>query len=157
VLPCRFGDAASAAACPVIWYERRHYESRRGGGEMFLQRAPGGEQPLGDQLLLPVKALRGHRHRDGDVVAEEIASAHAGRDNCERMLLEIEGNARLARRLELLERLVETRDRARRAPLEAGADQAGDGDLVEARQIGLTVGGAVEREGFADRRHRAQA
>src|SRR5712691_11490671 len=71
-------------------------------------------------------------------------------------LLAGEGDPRLAHGLELAHEVVEAGDRVRGPALEARADQPRDRDLVELRQVGLAVGGAIEREGLADRRHRAQ-
>src|SRR5712691_3266614 len=135
---------------------RANAASRRRGREMLLQRPPRRQQPLGDQLLLRVEPLRRHRHGNREVVADEVAQDHAGGANPERVLLAVEGDARFARGLELLEQIGEPDDGARRAALEAGADQAGDRHLVEPREIGLAVGRAGERKGLAHRRYRAQ-
>src|SRR6185437_14728198 len=74
-----------------------------------------------------------------------------------RMLLAIEGDAGRAHRLELRDQRVETRDGVGRARRISLADQRLDGGVGQLREIGFAVGGAVEREGLADRRHRAQA
>src|SRR5262249_5653305 len=118
---------ASWYACIANWCNT----SCRRRGEMLLQCSPRGQQPLGDQLLLRMESLRRHRHRNREVVADQIAQHHAGGANPERMLLAVEGDARLARAFELLQQLGEPGDRVRRAALEAGADQACHRHLVE--------------------------
>src|SRR5215475_4134272 len=88
-------------ACIATWSNRSRLALGRGCGEMLLQRAPRCQQPLGDQLLLRMESLRRHRHRNREVVADQIAQHHAGGANPERMLLAVEGDARLARAFEL--------------------------------------------------------
>src|SRR5262245_15654485 len=72
------------------------------------------------------------------------------------MLLAIERHPGFARGLELLEQIVQPRDGVCGAPLETRADEPRDRHLIELSEIGLAVGGAIERKGFAHRRHRAQ-
>ena len=103
-----------------------------------------------------VETLRRHRHRDGDDIADRVAGDDAGGANAERMLLAVDGDAGLAHGFEVAQQIVEPRQRARRALLVAGADEAGDRGVVETGEIGLAVGGAIERKRLADRRHRAQ-
>src|SRR5262245_3423814 len=123
---------------------------------MLFQGPARRDQPLGDHLLLRMEALRRHRHGNRHVVAEKVAHDHAGRADPERMLLAIERHPGFARGLELLEQFVEPGDGVRRAPLETRADQPRDRHLVELGEIGLAVGGAIERKRLADGRHRAQ-
>ena len=73
----------------------------------------------------------------------------------ERVFLTVDRDAGLARRLEVVEQILEPRQGLRRALL-ALADQRVDRSVVELGEVGLAVGGAVERERLADRRHRAQ-
>ena len=66
-----------------------------------LQGLLGRAQPRHDLALVLVEAVRRHRHRDGDDVAERIARDDAGGANAERVLLAIDGDAGLAHGLEI--------------------------------------------------------
>ena len=109
-----------------------------------------------DRALVLVESLRRYRHRDGDDVADRVAGDDPGGADPERMLLAVDGDAGFAHGLQVAQQILETRQRPRCALLVAGADEFGDRRVVEGRQIGLAVGGAIERKRLADRRYHAQ-
>ena len=111
---------------------------------------------VNDVALVLGKALRRNRHRNRDDIAERIAGDDAGRAYPLRMFLAVDGDAGLAHGFELAQQFVEPRDGVRRAPLVAGADEAGDGGVVEPGEIGFAVGGAMQRKCLTDGRNGAQ-
>src|SRR6185312_16385233 len=113
-------------------------------------------QALRDQLFLRMETLRRHRHRNREIIAEQVAHHHTGRTDPERMLLTIKRHPGFAHRFELLEQIVEPRHRGCSSPLEARADQPRDRDLVELGEIGLAIRRAIERKGLANGRHGTQ-
>ena len=73
------------------------------------------------------------------------------------MFLPVKGDARLADAVEVFQQGLDLRDRAGRARFKCRAHQALHGAVVEGGEIGLAIGGAIERKGLAHSRDRAQA
>src|SRR5262249_33104229 len=101
--------------------------------------------------------LTWYRHGNSDCVSKRIVEGNADGAYTERVLLPIVGNAVAARRLEVGQQRVETRQGFGCARRVRATDQCFNGGIGKLGQVGFSVRGAIKRKGIADRGYGAQA